>query len=91
MSKTLRSCRLVRWLAEDEGAGDVGLVAFDGAAVVDEDDLAFADDLRLEGAVGERGVFADLAAGVAGDAAAGVGGVDELENWRLVMPGWADS
>ena len=34
-------------VAEDEGAGDVGLVAFDEAAVVDEDDLAFADDLRL--------------------------------------------
>ena len=34
-------------VAEDEGAGDVGLVAFDGAAVVDEDDLSFADDLRL--------------------------------------------
>src|SRR5882757_4517041 len=34
-------------VAEDEGAGDVGLIAFYGAAVVDEDDLAFADDLRL--------------------------------------------
>ena len=34
-------------VAEDEGAGDVGLVAFDGAAVVDEDDFAFADNLRL--------------------------------------------
>ncbi len=34
-------------VAEDEGAGDVGLIAFDEAAVVDEDDLAFADDLRL--------------------------------------------
>jgi hypothetical protein len=34
-------------VTEDEGARDVGLIAFDGAAVVDEDDLAFADDLRL--------------------------------------------
>ena len=34
-------------VAEDEGAGDVGLIAFDGAAVVDEDDLSFADGLRL--------------------------------------------
>ena len=34
-------------VAEDEGAGDVGLIAFDGTAVVDEDDFAFADDLRL--------------------------------------------
>ena len=30
--------RLFARLAIDEGAGDVGLVAFDGAAVVDEDD-----------------------------------------------------
>jgi hypothetical protein len=35
-------------VAEDEGAGDVGLVAFDGAAVVDEDDLSLADGVRLE-------------------------------------------
>jgi len=38
-------------VAEDEGAGDVRLVAFDGAAVVDEDDFAFADDLRVAGTV----------------------------------------
>ena len=76
MSKTL--LLLVGGFAEDEGAGDVGLVAFDGAAVVDEDDLAFADDLGLEAAVGEGGVLADLAGGIAGDAAAGVGGGDEL-------------
>jgi hypothetical protein len=64
-------------VAEDEGAGDVGLVAFDGAAVVDEDDLALTDGLGLQGAVRKGGVFADLAARVAGDAAAGVGEVDE--------------
>ena len=34
-------------VAEDKSAGDIGLVAFDGTAVVDEDDLSFADDLRL--------------------------------------------
>ena len=62
---------LGRGVAEDEGAGDVGLVAFDETAVVDEDDLAFANDLRLQRAVGEGGVFADLAAGFAGDAACG--------------------
>ena len=33
-------------VAEDEGAGDVGLIAFDSAAIVNEDDFAFADGLR---------------------------------------------
>jgi len=35
-------------VAEDEGTGDIGLIAFDRAAVVDEDDLAFANGLRLQ-------------------------------------------
>ena len=65
-------------VAEDEGAGDVGLIAFYCATVVDKDDLAFANDLGLQRAVGERGVFADLAACIADDAAAGVSEVDEL-------------
>jgi len=69
---------LVGGFAEDEGARHVGLVTFDGAAVVDEDDLALADDLRLEGAVGQGRVLGDLAAGVAGEADAVVGGGDEL-------------
>ena len=64
--------------AVDEAAGDVGGVAFDGAAVVDEDHFALADGLRLERAVGDGGVGADLAGGVAADAAAGVGLVDEV-------------
>ncbi len=51
----------VGWLAVDEAAGDIGLVAFDGAAVVDEDDLAFADDLWAGAAVRERGPLAHLA------------------------------
>ena len=59
-------------LAVDEAAGDVGLVALDGAAVVDEDDLAFANDLRLQAAVGQGGGGANLAGGVALDAGAGV-------------------
>ena len=69
---------LVGGFAEDEGARDVGLVAFDGAAVVEEDDLAFLDDLGLERAVGQRGVLADLAGGKAGEAGADVSGGDEL-------------
>ncbi len=78
MSKTL--LLFVGGLAEDEGAGDVGLVAFDGAAVVEEDDLAFLNDLGLEGAVRERGVLADLAGGEAGEAGAQVSGGDELRD-----------
>lgn len=69
---------LVGGFTEDEGARHVGLIALDGAAIVDEDDLVLADDLRLEGAVGQGGVFADLAACVAGEAAAKIGGADEL-------------
>ena len=41
-------------LAQDEGAADVGLVALHVAAVIDQDDGTFADDLRLDGAVRER-------------------------------------
>lgn len=69
---------LVGGFAEDEGAGDVGLVAFDGTAVVEQDDLAFFDDLGLERAVGQGGVLGDLAGGVAGEAGAVVGGGDEV-------------
>ena len=69
---------LVGGLAEDKGARDVGFIALDRAAVVDQDDRAFADDLRLERAMRQRGVFADLAAGVAGESDAVVGGADQL-------------
>jgi len=62
----------------DEAAGDVGGVAFDGAAVVDEDHVAFADGLDFVRAVGDGGVGADVAGGVAGDATAGVGAVYEV-------------
>lgn len=65
-------------LAKDEGARDVGLVAFDGAAVVEEDDLSLLNDLRLKGAMGERGVLAYLAGGEAGEACAQIAGGDEL-------------
>ena len=58
--------------AEDEGAGDVGLVAFDIATVIDQNNLVLANDLRLQRAVGQRGVLSDLAGGIAGDATAGV-------------------
>ena len=53
------------------------MIALDVAAVVDEDDLVFVDDLRGGRAVGLGGKGADLAGGFAADAAAGVGGVDE--------------
>ena len=64
-------------VAVDEGSGDVGLVAVDEAAVVDEDDLVFADELRGGRAVGLGGEGGDLAGGLSANAAAGVGGVDE--------------
>ena len=67
----------VGWDAVDEGSGDVGLIAVDEAAVVDEDDLIFADDLRGRGAVGLGGEGGDLAGGLSGHPVAGVGGVDE--------------
>jgi hypothetical protein len=63
--------------AVDEAAGHVRLVALDEAAVVDEDDLIFADDLRGGRAVGLGGEGGDLAGGFAADAATGVGGVDQ--------------
>jgi hypothetical protein len=69
------SCRL---LAEGEAAADVGLVAFDGAAVVDEDQAAFLEHLRLDRAVRERGIAVDLATGVAGKADPLVGRADPL-------------
>ncbi len=59
------------------------MIAFEDAAVVNEDDLAFANDLRLEGAVGECGVFADLTACIAGDAALRLGCVDELREMAV--------
>ena len=61
MSKTVFILSVA--LAEHERPRDVRLVAFDRAAVVDHDDRAFADRLRLDRAVGERGVVADLHAG----------------------------
>jgi hypothetical protein len=64
-------------LAVDEAAGHVGLIALDVAAVVDEDDLVFPDDLRAGRAVGLSGERGDLAGGLAANAAAAVGGVDE--------------
>ncbi len=68
---------LVGCFAEDEGAGDVGLVAFDGAAIVDENDLILADDLRLERAVGEGRELTYLAGDYPLDAGAAVCSVDE--------------
>ena len=66
---------LVGGLAEDEGTRTCRTGSLRRcAAVVDEDDLALADNLRLERAVGQGGVLADLAAGVAGEADAIVGG-----------------
>ena len=64
-------------LAVDEASGHVGLIALDEAAVVDEDDLTFADDLRGGRAVGLGREGGDLAGGFAANAGAGVGGVDE--------------
>ena len=55
-------------LAEHERPGDVRLVAFDRAAVVEHDDRALADGLRLDRSVGQRGVLADLDAGLAWEA-----------------------
>ena len=49
------------WFAVDERSGDVGLVAFNAAPVVDEDNLAFADDLGAGAAVGQGRPLADLA------------------------------
>ncbi len=75
--------------AVDEGAGDVGLVTLDEAAVVDEDDLVLADDLRGGRAVGLGGVGADLTGGFAANAAAGVGGVDEIGEVAVGLAGSA--
>ena len=54
-----------------------GLVALDRAAAVDHDDRALADRLRLDRAVRERGVFADLHAGAAGKPRRSCACVDE--------------
>ena len=69
---------LVGRLAEDERARDVGLVAFDGAAVVDHDDRAFANDLRRDRAVRQRGPLAGLHARFAGKSDAVVRLRDQL-------------
>src|SRR5262249_1005594 len=49
----------VAGLAEDAGAGDVGCIAFDAAAAVDQHHVTFAQCARLDGTVGERSRFAD--------------------------------
>jgi len=65
-------------LAVDEAAGDVGGIAVGGAAVVDEDHLAFADDLVGRTSVGDGRVLPGVAGGVAANAGAGVGLGDEV-------------
>ncbi len=65
---------LVSWLAQNEGAGDVGGVALDFAAVVEHEDGAFAQRLRLARAVRQRGELVDVEAGFAFESHAVVGG-----------------
>ena len=50
---------LVGGLADNEGAADVGAVAFDLTAAVDEDDVVFLNRLRIYGAMRQRGVLTD--------------------------------
>lgn len=72
-----RECRLLRTLydfensahlvgrrAEDKCARDVGCVALDDASVVEHDDCAFADGLRLVGTVGQGSVLTDVEVGI---------------------------
>jgi hypothetical protein len=55
----------------------VGLIALDVAAVVDENDLIFADNLWGRRAVGLGGGGRDLARGFAANPAAGISSVDQ--------------
>ena len=57
---------LVRWLAENDRPGDVGAVALDGAAAVDEDGVARGERARDLRAVRESGVRAELRPAAAG-------------------------
>ena len=68
---------LVCRFAEDEGAGDVGLVAFDGAAVIKHENGTFAKRLWLARAVRQCCVLVDVETGFAFKADAAVGGGDE--------------
>ena len=51
----------LRRLAENESAGDVGLVTFDRAAVIHQNHIAVTQDLRGAAAVRKRGVLAKAA------------------------------
>ncbi len=66
----------VGWLAKGKAAADVGLIALDGAAVIDENQAAVFDGLGLDAAVGQRGEGIDLATGIAGEAGQGIGLAD---------------
>src|ERR1700733_1756083 len=65
-------------IAEDKGARDVGLVAFDETAIVDKDDLSLANDLRIERSMRKRRIFPHLATGLTHTTATSVSHIDEL-------------
>src|SRR5262245_25250333 len=74
---------LVGRLAEHERAADVRLVPFDDAAAVDQENRAFANDLRRDGAVRECRELPDLHAGLAVESEPGVRGAYELAEFVL--------
>ena len=62
--------------AEDHGAGDVGLIAVHGAAIVEQNHVAFVQGLRHGAAVGEGGVLAEADGDAALEAKGAIGGAD---------------
>ena len=60
MDKIEDRLHFVRGFAENEGARNVGCVAFDFAAVIEHEDAAFAEGLLLTRAVRQRGELVDV-------------------------------
>src|SRR5262249_39782223 len=70
-------------LTKDGRTGNVRLVAFDGAAIVDEDNVPDAQRLRLNAAVRESGVFAELGHGSAAISQGAIAGVNVGAQFRV--------
>ena len=81
---------LVGGFAQHKGAGDVGSVALHCAAVVEHQDAALAQGLRLARAVRQGGELVDVEAGLALESNALVSGGDERCTSAVVMPGCSD-
>src|SRR5215469_4753763 len=62
-----------RRLSKYDGSRDVGLISLDGAAIVDLDDVAWAQFLGLNAAMGEGGVLAEVHRHLPGDAESAIG------------------